>query len=958
MKFTVVTPSFNQAQFLPKALASVQHQTHRDYEHLIFDSGSRDGSLAIAEAYCSHNDRALLFSGFDQSRTHAVNLGFAEARGEILCWLNSDDRYAAPDVLEKVARAFAENPAADIVYGRGTFVSPKGEAIKEAFVHREAADLRQAFSGSLGILQPSLFMRRSAFNAAGPFDQRMNYSFDYEYWARCAAFGLKFHFLDQTLSEATIHDDAKTIRARGTSLAEAATAGRRYYDFLAVDWVRRLVDQEQNGAEDGGASGETVPETAIAERFRAENADARSLGRYFNQDPAMNAATRKAFADWVAPTIRQAYVSAWDAKDFDMGVTLVASIHRHDPARPIFVCDLGMTAAQRAFVAQIRDVILLDRDFPQSSAAWRRNPENRVFKTLLFSALAERLAPGAALLWIDAGVSLRRRPDTIFDLIEADGSFFIDHDDNQSRPLFNAAFTSDAALKKGELAWAEMAGPHVTSRLYGLLVEGPGHGLFREAARLAQIEAVALGDEDHPAAEKKQALSKAEHASAAAGMAARKSPVDDLAELRRTFGYDGRRQDQTILSALVARHGFRISSARRYCPAGDASGEVSKEEGLEGASRRPGGFRRDDFTSGGTTFHHRGLVKDFSGLRFDFDRKQVCAILGNGPSLADVDFDDLKAADSVGMNVAYRYWREIDWYPAIYCCLDTVLGMSHKEAILDLVRHRRRYGVRQFLLRQNLCEWLAERGATDGVVSFDLIRQGFEELHPEPVTTGSHALAWTAAIGYDRFIVAGVDCNYVERVDGAQEKADRTLEIVQKGENPNYFFAGYQQVGDQFNIPNPSKDLHIRSWRNVGAQLKPEKIVINVSAVSKMDAFPKTPFDVAMKIVSVEGRFDRSALVAIYAASAPSRTEAAPPAREVETPKPSPQMSTPARSSLARAENARFALLRLASHLLLGKRTAEQATKEIDRLQGQIAADDPLLSHARRVLSFVKEAGS
>ncbi|MCC5972386.1 MAG: glycosyltransferase [Pararhodobacter sp.] len=952
-RFTIVTPSFNQADFLQQTLDSITAQTLKDYEHLIFDPGSTDGSLNIAAAYCKVNNHATLFEGRDKSQTHAINLGWGEAKGEILCWLNSDDRYASDDVLTTVAAEFDRNPNVGVIYGRGVFVDPEGKKLKDAYVHRNGEAVQAAFANSLGILQPSLFLRKSVFMAAGPLDESMNYSFDYEYWARCAALGVRFKFLDKVISEAVIHEDAKTMRARRVSLAESAVVGKRYYDFLSLDWVKRIVDEKESGADGITSQSTTVPEEKIRDHFIANNSNARALAHFFNNDVTMNEATRKAFVDWILPNLNRIAVSAWDSNYFDMGVTLVASIHRHDPELLLMVCDIGMTTAQRAFLTQLRNVVLLERDFPSYVADWQRNPKNYVFKNVLFTTLADRLTEDTHLLWIDAGVSLCRSPRTIFDRIEAEGHFFINHDDSRHWPLFNASFTSDAAIQVARFTWREMAGPHVCSCLFGLKIGSPSHSVFDEAARLAQTKDVAVGDKHPPDSEKRQSLPKQEQRKMAASFEQEFKPVDDLGTLRRVFGYYGHRQDQSIISALVTRHGLQISSAREFCPASDASSTVSKENWFDGISKKLGDFRPDDFNPGGVTFHHRGLVKDFSGLRFDFSRQQICAILGNGPSLAEIDFSAFKQTDSIGMNAAYRYWHEIRWYPTLYSCLDTVVGMSHKEAILDLVRHRRRYGIQQFLLRENLFQWLEEQGATDGVVNFDLIRSGLPELHPEPVTTGSHSLAWAAAIGYERFIIAGVDCNYVEQVDGSRLAADNTVEIVEEDQNPNYFFAGYQKVGDRYNIPNPSKDLHIRSWRNVGAAMANDKAALNVSSVSKVDAFPKMPLDVALNLLSADGVLDSRVLYTFTSLLA-----------EVSQPKNTSQTKVPEEEQLQTNEPDDFRLLRrLSAELLLAPKetlakleTDEFQRRKIRSILDGLSENDTLRRHFSQVIAFSKDS--
>ncbi len=872
VKFTIITPSFNQGRYLRKTLDSVAAQTFEDYEHLIFDPGSTDESLAIAESYCLRSPKARLVKGRDKSQTNAINLGFEESCGSILCWLNSDDQLYDAEVLITVNRIFDEEPDVDIVYGRGDFIAPDGKKLREAYINRDAARLRNAFANSLGILQPSLYLRKSAFLRAGQFDEKMNYSFDYEYWARCAALGFRFRFLDRMLSKAIIHDDAKTMRARGTSLLETAKAAKRYYDFLSIDWVKRIVDEENNGNDGIIASSTSLSETDVQARFYAENRSELAMARYFNDAPAMNESTREMFAKTVVAGIDRAYLSSWDKNYFDMGITLIASIHRHDPDAVTFVCDIGMSLEQLSFVAQLRNVVMLSSDFPPYSADWQRNPKNYVFKNILFEKVSRNLAQGTLLLWIDAGVALCEHPALIFKLIEEQGYFFINHDDSSHWPLFNASFTSDDAMSAAGFTFPEMAAPHVCSCLFGNKVGGPAQPMFELAATLAHNYLIAVGDKHPPESAKIRGLAKDQQVFHAAEFLSRNDDVANSATLRPIFGYYGHRQDQSIISALAARFKVRIASAKTFCPANDMSSVVSKENWFEGISKNVGDFRRDDYSNGGVTFHHRGLVKDFTGLRFAFERKNILAVIGNGPSLSGVDFTLFEPADCIGMNAAYRFWQKIGWYPAIYCCLDTIVGLSHKEAIADLVRNRRRLGIKQFLLRRNLVEWLEIQGVRDGVVCFDLIRSGFELLHPEPVTTGSHSLAWGAVLGYEKFLVAGVDCNYVEKVDGAVKDSNNILEIATEDPqtNVNYFFDSYQQVGDKFNIPNPSKDLHIRSWRNVASRLDTRHIVVNVSEVSRMDAFPKQHLDSALERFTQQGKFSPALLPAHAIVSAVS----------------------------------------------------------------------------------------
>ncbi len=218
-------------------------------------------------------------------------------------------------------------------------------------------------------------------------------------------------------------------------------------------------------------------------------------------------------------------------------------------------------------------------------------------------------------------------------------------------------------------------------------------------------------------------------------------------------------------------------------------------------------------------------------------------MLGNGPSLRNFDFNRLCRFDVFGMNAAYRYWYEINWFPQYYSCLDLVLGISHKESIADMIINSERIGIRAFLLRQNLIHELEDAGTYENVFNFDVLRPGFDKWIPDPVTTGSHTCAWASILGYRDIYLLGVDCNYVEIVDNAEHLDGTVLQITSDAPNPNYFFDSYQQKGDKYNIPNTRKDLHLESWRNVGKRIEVKSRVLNANWESKVDAFPFVFFE-------------------------------------------------------------------------------------------------------------------
>jgi hypothetical protein len=214
---------------------------------------------------------------------------------------------------------------------------------------------------------------------------------------------------------------------------------------------------------------------------------------------------------------------------------------------------------------------------------------------------------------------------------------------------------------------------------------------------------------------------------------------------------------------------------------------------------------------------------------------RYAVIIGNGPSLKGFDFRRLDGFNTLGMNAAYRYWDEIDWYPTYYCCLDDQLIETHHAEIERLycdgrVRqffvhgkffelHPSRIGNPDFFsLDQVLPQWFQKRGKKMGFAPL-YEHSAFRTTDATKVTTGAYAIRFMAFKGYPRIALMGIDLKYVEIIPEAKPTVGTGLVIHKTPEeNPNYFFAGYQQAGDRYNIPNPdvhNGDLQPRSFELV-----------------------------------------------------------------------------------------------------------------------------------------------
>ena len=220
---SVITPSFNQAQYIEATIQSVLAQNYPNTESLIIDGCSTDNTLSILQKYRTH---VRWVSEPDHGQAEAINKGFKQANGEILAWLNSDDIYL-PGTLHHVARHFAQHPATDVVYGDYYFIDERGRTIMR---RREIPfDYRILLYGLDYISQPTVFFRRSLLEQFGDLDETLNYGLDWEYWLRLAGGGARFAHLPYYLAATRLHATAKTIVAPVEMHAEHRRIRAKYW---------------------------------------------------------------------------------------------------------------------------------------------------------------------------------------------------------------------------------------------------------------------------------------------------------------------------------------------------------------------------------------------------------------------------------------------------------------------------------------------------------------------------------------------------------------------------------------------------------------------------------------------------------------------------------------------------------------------------------------------------------
>lgn len=206
-KISVITPSFNQGNFLEKTIQSVVDQDYDNLEYIIIDGGSTDGSVDIIKKYKSKI--AYWVSEKDKGQSHAINKGFAIATGDIIGWINSDDVYYSGAIIQS-AEIFNKKPDVDIIFGNYDFIDENDELIK----HRKEIPFGYniyLWTKNCYHANCAGFYRKKCFDIAGGLREDLHYTMDYELYLRFSKHGFKFHQVNKFWGAYRFHSSSKSI---------------------------------------------------------------------------------------------------------------------------------------------------------------------------------------------------------------------------------------------------------------------------------------------------------------------------------------------------------------------------------------------------------------------------------------------------------------------------------------------------------------------------------------------------------------------------------------------------------------------------------------------------------------------------------------------------------------------------------------------------------------------------
>jgi glycosyltransferase involved in cell wall biosynthesis len=205
-KISIITPSFNQGNYLEQTILSVLNQNYPNLEYIIIDGGSSDSSIEIIKKYEPH--LKFWVSEKDRGQAHAINKGLSYCTGEIFNWVNSDD-YLADGALMKIARAF-EKSNADLVAGEVNNFDENGvvEKIKNgklAIYEYLKKDIELIYH------QPGVWLKMDLINNVGSFKEEMHYCFDQDYMMRYLLNYNRVFYLEEILAFFRVHENSKSV---------------------------------------------------------------------------------------------------------------------------------------------------------------------------------------------------------------------------------------------------------------------------------------------------------------------------------------------------------------------------------------------------------------------------------------------------------------------------------------------------------------------------------------------------------------------------------------------------------------------------------------------------------------------------------------------------------------------------------------------------------------------------
>jgi glycosyltransferase involved in cell wall biosynthesis len=249
-RFSIVTPSYNQAAFIAETIESVLSQEGPfEIEYVVMDGGSTDDSVEVITKYANRvaeGEWPVKCAGIamswvsqrDNGQSDAINQGLRRATGDIASYINSDDSYF-PGAFARVAQEFAARPNVDFIYGDGDVIDEVGgrqwEWLSRPYNYAVMTSYHFLWNDFTNyIMQQATFWRRSVVDRIGYFDESFHHAMDVEYWIRAGHAGLKLHHMPDKLGKFRLIQGTKSLSSPTVFWEDYLEIYRRYRGSRAL----------------------------------------------------------------------------------------------------------------------------------------------------------------------------------------------------------------------------------------------------------------------------------------------------------------------------------------------------------------------------------------------------------------------------------------------------------------------------------------------------------------------------------------------------------------------------------------------------------------------------------------------------------------------------------------------------------------------------------------------------
>jgi glycosyltransferase involved in cell wall biosynthesis len=237
---SIVTPAYNQADFLRDTIESVLSQDYPNIEYIVLDDGSTDETPNILATY---GDRFRWETQVNMGQTATINKGWSQTGGEIITWLNSDDTFYNAASVREAVEHLINDPNLGIIFGDSMFTEADGTEIE---VSRPVVGFtyeKMVVECENMIAQPSAFIRRAVIEKVGELDPHFYYFMDWDLWIRAGIY-FKIDHVEAVWSTYRLHSESKTVAQSKKAAPELEYLYRKYFDREDVPAAIRARESE------------------------------------------------------------------------------------------------------------------------------------------------------------------------------------------------------------------------------------------------------------------------------------------------------------------------------------------------------------------------------------------------------------------------------------------------------------------------------------------------------------------------------------------------------------------------------------------------------------------------------------------------------------------------------------------------------------------------------------------